>query len=215
VAPPAGERRLRVPASRITVRSVLGEGDSTALADLKPPADFATVWPWTTIVASALALAALIAAAVWLVRRLRRPRLPSPKPEQELPPGVTPDAWAREALARLLAKGLVEAGRLREFHIELADLLRRYVELRFRVPALERTTEEIADELARAMVGGEESALTRAALEACDRVKFAKHHPSLEEVRETTERLRQLVERTAVTPSPSPGSFVPTAVETA
>lgn len=206
---PAGEeKKARAPAVRVRVESVLGEGDATALADLKPPADFPIPWPWKRIVLGAAAGAALIAAGVWLLRRLRRPRAPRPLPEQTLPPGITPDIWAREALAALLARRLVEEGQLREFHIELADLLRRYTELRFRVPALERTTEEIREELARALVSEDVARLALGTLSACDRVKFAKYAPGPGEIASTVGSFRDLVDRTGVELAPAAGAML-------
>ncbi len=108
----------------------------------------------------------------------------------------------RERLAELLARRLLEAGRHREFHIELSDLIRRYLELRYRVPALERTTEEIADEMARALIGPPAVAATVAMLERCDRVKFAKHVPPSGETAETVGLAREVIERTAPPPAP-------------
>jgi hypothetical protein len=198
---------------------VLGEGDAS-LSDIKPPAELPVPWPWRSIAAGLAAAALLVAVLVAIVRRLRRPLRPAPVPESFLEPGVTADAWARAELDRLLARRLVEAGRVREFHIELADLARRYLELRFRVPALERTTEEIGDEMRRAMLDGDLAVLTRRLLEACDRVKFAKHAPGAGEIEEALGRARELIERTAPSPqerppAPLPGSEGPGALRSA
>src|SRR5206468_3361815 len=145
------EKKVLVPATRVTVASILGEGDSTVLSDIKPPAEIPVPWPWRTIGLLAFFAAGLAAALYGTARWFTRPRPAPPRPEDLLPPGVTPDVWARGELARILASGLREAGRHRELHIELADVVRRYVELRFRIPALERTTSEIGEEMRMAL----------------------------------------------------------------
>ena len=198
-------------ACRVEVLSVLGEGQGTTIADLKPPAEFPVPWPWKEILLGAIVAGLVTLAAAWIVKRLRRQRAPKPVPELELAPGVTPDAWAREELGKLLARRLVEAGRFREFHIELADLARRYIELRFRIPALERTTEEVREEMGRALVGQEATELGVLVLARCDRVKFAKYVPAPGDSEAVAARLRELIDLTAAVPVEAPPSL--TAVE--
>lgn len=201
--PGKDDLHFSVPAAKIQVASTLGEGDAT-LSDLKPPAEIAVPWPWREI---GLGLAGAVIAAAVVVgfrRWLRKPARPALRPEDELPEGVTADAWARDALQALLAKNLIESGRHREFHIELADLARRYLELRFRIPALERTTEEVGQEMRTALCSDEALQLATAVLERCDRVKFAKHVPALGEPDETVALTSLLIERTApAAPLPS------------
>src|SRR5204863_9592667 len=110
----------------------------------------------------------------------------------------------REELARLVASGLLAEGRHRECHIAMADLVRRYVELRFRLPAMERTTEEIADEMPRALVDDALARLTVGVLARCDRVKFAKFVPPAEEVQDTLARIKEILDRGAPAPAAAP-----------
>lgn len=194
------EARVSVPAQKVSVTSLLGEGDAT-LADLKPPAELPVPWPWKTIILSAAGALALAAILWWLIPRLRKPRAAAPVPETLLPPGVTPDAWAHAELQALLARGLVEAGLIREFHIALSDLIRRYLELRFRVPALERTTEEIEDELPRAFAPRGAVGAVVGMLERCDRVKFAKHLPMPTEIAQTIDLARTVLREAASRPA--------------
>ena len=203
--PGSTARRLRVAPLQVAVNSVLGEGDAT-LADLRPQVELPVPWAWKTMVLWALGIVSAALLAYGIFRWAKRERSPAPRPEQALPPGVTPEAWVRGELEALLARGLVEAGRHREFHIGLADLLRRYLELRYRVPAMERTTEEIELELGRALLPGDAIALTGAVLRRCDRVKFAKHEPVSGEVRDTVELTQRLVDLTAPAPVPASGA---------
>ena len=208
--PPPARSAFHVPATHVKVASVLPSPD-TALADLKPPADLPVPWPWRTI---GLAAAGVVAAALalFLLRRfLKRPRQPVPEPEQRLEPGMTADAWARAALEALLAKGHYPAGRIREFHIELADLVRTYLELRFRIPALERTTEEVTDEIRRALLPEEVARSTHEALSRCDAVKFAKHRPEPAQAEATVEIVRRIIAMTVPVASPAAAAPPPPA----
>ena len=212
---------VAIPAARVSVASVLGEGDSTAIADLKPPAEIPVPWPWATLVLIAAAVLAAAGATWALARYLKRERAPKPQPEVALPPGVTPEAWAREELEKIVAAGLLEPGRHREAHIALADLVRRYLELRFRLPAMERTTEEITDEMPKALIEASIVRLTAAALSRCDRVKFAKHVPVSEEVEGTVGMIREILDRGAPPVAPEtmpmgpPSAEPPAAVDAA
>jgi hypothetical protein len=172
------------------VGSILSEGD-TRPADIKNPAIMAVraLWPWVLAVVAAAAVA-----AIWMWRhRTRRPTpaaaVPSapPRPAYEV-------AYAE--LERLLSAGLLEAGRVKEFYIELAEILRRYVAARFGVDTFERTTAEILEALRLARLPAKGMALTSEFFGACDMVKFAKYVPPPEETRSTVERAYRLVDET-------------------
>lgn len=95
-------------------------------------------------------------------------RGPPPRPAHEL---------ALEALAALEATPLLARGQVKEFHIEVSEILRTYVERRYRVDALEMTTVEVLSGLEDAGVdGGFRDGLKRF-LDQCDLVKFAKVRP--------------------------------------
>lgn len=107
----------------------------------------------TAAVAAAVTLvcAALVA---WGCLRARRAR--------PVPPG----AWARAALAGIEPGAAAAAERV-------AEVLRRYVERRFGVPAPRLTTGELHAELGARGWGHVDAESLRVLLEACDRAKFA------------------------------------------
>ena len=117
-------------------------------------------------------------------------RGPPPRPAHEL---------ALEALSALEASGMLERGEVKEFHIEVSDILRVYVERRFRVDALEMTTREVLDGLEGVGVDDELRDALRRFLEHCDLVKFAKVRPAERASRETLALGRWIVERTIPT----------------
>jgi hypothetical protein len=94
---------------------------------------------------------------------------PPPRPAHEV---------ALEALSRLEASTMLEQGRVKEYHIEASEIVRRYVEARYGVPALEMTTWEVLDGLERAGVDRSHRHALRDVLDPCDRVKFAKVRPT-------------------------------------
>ena len=146
--PDGKEARVASRPIAFTVSSVLAEGD-TGQADIKNPADMPerALWPFV-VAAAALALAL----ALWLWNRWRARRAqPSAPPEPAAPPRP-PHEIAYGELERLLSSGLLEKGRLKEFYIELAEIMKRYLEVRFGVDTFERTTWEILEALRLARV---------------------------------------------------------------
>jgi hypothetical protein len=103
---------------------------------------------------------------------------------------------ALEALARLEASPLLDRGEVKEYHIQVSDILRTYVEGRFRVPALEMTTRDIVTGLKNVGVEGSIRDDFRGFLDRCDLVKFAKLRPDVEASRGILALGRRLVEET-------------------
>jgi hypothetical protein len=174
----------------ISVASVLAPDDTTP-ADIKGPAEMPEPvrWPW--VLAALLLLGA--GAAWWWRRRARRP---AAIPATPATPPRPPHEIAYGELERLLASGLLEAGKVKEFYIELAEILKRYLEGRYGVDTFERTSAEILEALRVARVALRDLTATGEFFAACDLVKFARHRPEPEETRATVERAYRLVDQT-------------------
>ena len=119
---------------------------------------------------------------------------------------------AYEQLAMLKEKRLWQQGKVKEYHSELTDILRRYLEDRFSLMALEETTGEIIEGLHRMkllprIIGDVSGVLVRA-----DLVKFAKHKPEIGEHDASLKTVYDIVERTKAAPS-VPGPTAMPAVE--
>ena len=142
-----------------------------------------------------LLLLVILAGSAWaLYRRYRRNR-----PVEEIAPGPPPapaHEVALQALERLEKSSMLERGEVKEFHIEASEIIRRYVEARFSVHALEMTTWEVIDGLERTGVDLETREVLRGFLDRCDLVTFAKVRPSSDDARTTLRHGRDLVERT-------------------
>jgi len=122
-----------------------------------------------------LGVLAAVALLLWVVRRMRRRG--DDEPARAAVPARPPVEVALEALDAIEASPLLERGQVKEYHIRVSEVLRIYVEGRFRTPALEMTTREVVVALGR--TDADEAFVTglAACLDACDMVKFAKVRP--------------------------------------
>ena len=110
---------------------------------------------------------------------------PAPRPAHEV---------ALEALARIESSPMLDRGQVKEYHIQISDVLRRYVEARYGVTALEMTTWEIIAGLDRAGVESDVREGLRRLLDQCDLVKFAKVRPGADASLDVLHLGRRLVE---------------------
>lgn len=106
----------------------------------------------------------------------------------------SPGEVARAAIQSLLAKKLVESGYVKEFYLELSEILKRYLGSKLEIVSLERTTEEFIGDLKNAAIPWEEYEHIREFLMDCDLVKFAKYKPSADEIRRIVERSFRVID---------------------
>jgi hypothetical protein len=191
--PPAAPHRIVVAPFKVTMRSVLaGAKDTGEMKAPKGMIEFRSWWPWIMG-----GLAVLLAVAGWWLWRRRVARAAG-LAEPVLPPEIS----AREALDQLLASSLLEEGQVKKFYSELSDVLRRYLERRFGIPALDRTTAELLPELRQQADLRHLFAELRVFLENGDLVKFARLVPDRAEIDGDVGRVRQVIDATAPRPVP-------------
>ncbi len=113
--------------------------------------------------------------------------------EKPLPAHVV----AMAALEALSDKKLWQNGRDKQYHTELTDILRQYIEQRFDVPAMEKTSDEILDELYELAESQKASlANLKQILSIADLVKFAKYQPLADENQLSFMNAKMFVEQT-------------------
>jgi hypothetical protein len=163
------------PPALLTVLSVApGETGPTAVAALKGllryPPRLGQSLPWFWIIIALLLIAAGSAALIALNRR-------TPTTLRKLM-RLSPAERALRELDALAASTLLADGRVKEFYTELSDITRRYLGMRFRLPALEMTTTELNAAL-REPLRIFDFSLPRLPelLQIADLVKFAKFTP--------------------------------------
>ena len=111
------------------------------IGPLKVPITFREMLPW---ILGSLAAIALIVTGIWYFRkRKKKEPIFQLKPKVALPPNEK----ALQEFEKLRIKKLWQNGKIKEYHSELTEILRRYIEDRFQVPALEQTSAEITGSL--------------------------------------------------------------------
>jgi hypothetical protein len=103
---------------------------------------------------------------------------------------------ALEALRKLRESDLLATGQIKAFYIELSEIVRRYIEGRYFVPALELTTGELMDDLKQVTLEPDARDMLRDLLELSDLVKFAKYAPATEEHERALQLAESFVETT-------------------
>lgn len=210
-APGQKTQEVAVPPVEIKVESVLAKAEQKD--QLRPPRGMIEYRSWFWWIVGGIALVAAIAGWIaWSRWRKRRALLAA---------GVDPDApvrppedVAREALAALLASPLLAERGPKPFYIELGDILRRYLEGRFGVPALDRTTAELLPELRQVAALRPLQANVRDFFDTCDLVKFARFTPEPAEIDSDVGRARAIIDgtaprRTALESMPAIGAGTP------
>jgi len=181
------------PPGIMEVESVLA-GDKDP-QDLKPPKGligYRNIWPYIWAALAVLGISFLI---WWWQRRKKK--------LADLAAGIIPgvpvkpaEETAREALDELASSGLAETD-VKVFYITLSDILRRYIEAKFGVSAMDRTTAELMPEIRRHSALASHSPEMRMFFEDCDLAKFAKYVPSADDIATDMGRARRVVDETA------------------
>ncbi len=156
-----------VPVKVLSVGKKLTDKDD--VRPIKGPVSTGLFRFWTGLF-SAMAALLFIFLAVKVTRRKLRER----KDLESLKP---PHERVKIEIQRLKNKGYLEEKNYKDFYSELSDILRRYLERRFGIEALEKTSSEIKLELEKKAF---EKDLIRGILEVLsesDLVKFAKLTP--------------------------------------
>lgn len=175
----------------IEVASVLKDGEEATdireLKGLRPKAQ-PKIWPWAL---GGVGLLAVVIAALLYWRRRRARRYVPPRPAHEI---------AFEALDLLRTTDFEDKEAVRLYYFSLSEVVRTYVEGRWGLNATDLTTEEIfgALEQGAPMLESHQEKLRRFLLDT-DRVKFAAHEASADEIRGAYEDALSFVESTRPT----------------
>lgn len=144
----------------------------------------------------------LICVIGYIIQRLRnrKPLIPQKAPEPLLPP----HEQAVKELDELKLQKLWQQGRNKEYYTLLTDILRKYMQDRFNINALEMTSGEILAAIYK--IADAESVYTnlKQILQLSDLVKFAKLHPLPDENELSLMNAYLFVNQTKVVEVPSP-----------
>lgn len=192
----------------LVVTDVEVDTASAEIRDIAPiqrvPYTFWELFRWVLL---AWAVAAVAIVVWWLVDR--RKRRGSLFVHHEPVDTRTPEERALDELEALRRRQLWQAGKGKEYHTELTDTVRRYIEEATGIRATEMTSEETVEEV-ESLKLNIESSLLRAIFTTADLVKFAKSEPLPHEheasMTQATEFVRQLWQQ--VKPEPANGEEV-------
>ena len=114
-----------------------------------------------------------IAGVIWYLKK--RPK--TEHIEKVVIPDLPPHVVAMDKLQQLRDKKLWQSDAVKEYHSELSDILREYLERRYVVKTHEKTTDEIFAALKYMDIPNEYREKLRQVLMLADLVKFAKEKP--------------------------------------
>lgn len=124
--------------------------------------------PWIML---SFALAVLIFAVFYFIKRRKKNKPLFAKKEK---PQLPAHEQALLDLENLRLKKLWQNDRLKEYHSELTDIIRVYLERRFGIAAMEMVSFEILEELKKTTANDQIIAKLKATFELADMIKFAK-----------------------------------------
>lgn len=138
---------------------------------IKASYTFREILPWVLLGIILIIVTGLV---IYYFRRKKK-NLPvfKPKPKPKLPPYQL----ALTALEKLRKDKLWQQGLIKNYHTELTDIIRQYIEGRFGINAVEMTTWDILNAIRKMSIDKNNKEQLKEILELADMVKFAKAKP--------------------------------------
>lgn len=184
---------IEAPAVNIVVKSVMSGDDAGTLKDIKEPMEIPFDYRfWALVFLGAI----LVIAAAWFTYYFIKKRRekgylfsppPPPRPAHEI---------ALEELEELFASDFIQKGLFKPFFSRLSEIMRIYLEGRYFIAALEKTTAEIMKAVRHTEQKEEERKELEQLLTLSDLVKFAKYQPSEDEINRSKAQAVEFVNQT-------------------
>jgi hypothetical protein len=193
-----GSSKDVIKTNELTLQVVSVKVDTTkAIYDIKQPLAVSYTfldwlkdnWYW---VVAGLVVLVIVGGLIWYFKN-------KPKVEivvEEIQPNVPAHVIALNKLKELRDKKLWQQDEIKQYYIELSDVLREYLEKRYEVKTHEKTTDEIFDGLKRKSITNENRNKLKQLLVLSDLVKFAKERPLPRENDESMENAMGFVVNT-------------------
>ena len=186
-------KEIKTEKIKIVVESVK-PSEAGDIRDVKPPVEIPANYRRIIFISSVVFVVLLIAILLFIfIKRYREGK--SLIPMRAKPPRP-PHEVALEALEKLLAEKLLEQGKVKEFYIEISGIVRRYIEGRYHIVALEMTTYQLLENMRQANIDQSYIDMMTEFLELCDLVKFAKYVSGENENKRTIQLAFDFVNRT-------------------
>ena len=181
----------KTPEIFIEVATTLDE-DASDVRGIKPPValdkSYFRLYIIIAIVFGVLILAAIILHYLYRRKHRETESIPEPLPAHQI---------AYNDLESLMAMDLISKGQTKEYYYRLSNIVRHYIENRFKLMAPERTTEEfLAEMTVTERLTEDHKELVGNFLEHCDMVKFAAYGPDSREIENSFNSAKKLVDET-------------------
>jgi hypothetical protein len=155
---------------------------------LKIPLTFQEILPY---IIGAFILAILAGLITWFI--MERKKKKQPIDEKFLLP---PHIWALKELDKLQQQKLWQTGEVKDYYSRLTDIARTYIELRYKIPAMEKTTDELMSSMHKGMVKQSLKKELNEVLVLSDFVKFAKAQPDFIENENSFKIIKDFIDKT-------------------
>jgi hypothetical protein len=185
---------MEASAIPIYVKSVIAD-EERELRDIKKPLEIPFNYLFVVSLAVIAVLVLVIGYLAYKFYKKRKQRGHLLKTAEPLKPA---HEIALADIEYLLAERLLEKGEIKVFYSRLSEIIRRYIENRFYVLALEETSAEILAEVKEQDLSKEPYDLLQDFLELSDFVKFAKYIPSESESVRYIEMAKQFITDTMI-----------------
>ena len=181
----------KTPEIFIEVATTL-DADASDVRDITPPValhkSYFRLYIIIAIVFGVLALTAFILHYIYNRKNRETESIPEPLSAHQI---------AYNELESLRAMDLISKGQIKEYYYRLSNIVRHYIENRFKLMAPERTTEEfLAEMIVTGKLAEDHKTLVGDFLEHCDMVKFAAYGPDSREIENSFNSAKRLVDET-------------------
>ncbi len=191
--PDTTRNELKTESIKIVVESMKPseEGD---IRDIRAPWDLPYDWKRLLRLVALIGLVLLLAlVTIYVIRKRRRGETLLP---HKIAPPRPPHEIAYEDLQRLAALELLAHGEWKAYYSEISEIIRRYVEGRYQIIALEMTTTDLLAQLEAIEIEEKHQTLFAQFLQLCDLVKFAKYIPEEKDNEQVMKWALQIVDET-------------------
>ncbi len=155
---------------------------------LKIPYTFQEILPF---ILGALAILIFAGIITWFI--IKRKKKQKPIDEKYLLP---PHVWALKELEKLQLEKLWQTGEVKNYYSRLTDIARTYIELRYKVPAMEQTTVELMRSMHKGIIKQTFKKELNEILTLSDLVKFAKAQPDFIENENSLKIIKDFIDKT-------------------
>ena len=155
------------------------------------PVSFAEIAPWA---GGGLLLIAILLAGYYFYRRYKRNQ---PLFKANIP-AEPAHVIALRKLEEIDGQKLWQTGKIKQYHSDLTDAVRNYLDERFGLATLESTTEETMDAVSGEIMHKDLIADLKVILERADLAKFAKFQPLPDENQLSLKYAYRIVEKTLI-----------------